>query len=275
MSSNFHDERYFDFSETVTQGNDDDFTSEMEPEESGYYEQCNYEVKCPRKPGERFSYANGNVKSTINTHPYLLNQRRHSLGRIYVHGHGAHHTRPMPVRALSMQTDQHPCSPLAKESEHRHSDEKDWRHHDTDSPQPALRVSQDMKVSDPLEQHLRQNYTDLNKLTPSKKERILQKQKSINEHDTLLCSSIAQDFLYIDEVQDSTKMLTTDSNENSSSLRSELKLNDDTFGDINEYDTTAFQRDISGHKRPKPVEMTTKGRLKLLHDHGSMEEHAV
>ena len=283
MSSNFHDERYFDFSETVTQGNDEDFTSEVEQGESGYYEPTNYE-KCPRKSGDKYICINGNLKTPISTHAHLLNQKRHSLGRIYVHGHGPHHSRPMPIRAHSMQTDQHPCSPLAKESERRHSTDDEWRHSETESSRPSLNKSQDVSVSNSTEQCHKTKSTEHVQLTTTRQERLLQKQKSIHEQDDYtLCSKPAQDFLYIDEVPETTKMLATESNDTPNTeysdtpriVRTGLQLNDTCLANIGEFSVDAFKKEKTRAKRPRPVEMTTKSRLKLLHDHASMEEHAV
>jgi len=112
ISSTYHDDQY-EFSETVTHGNEDDFTSEFD--DDMYYEIPLHECKKSRQ--------NAADKSVIpngrgHVHPHSHNQQRHSLGRIQC-TQPHHHTRQF--RAYSIQADgnacffNQPCSPLAKE----------------------------------------------------------------------------------------------------------------------------------------------------------------
>lgn len=272
MSSNYHDEQ-FDFSETVTQGNEDDYTSEMDPDDSGLYELSHNDKKYPRRPGERYSCANGNVRTPINPHAHLLNQKRHSLGRIHIHGHSGHHNKP--VRAFSIQTE-HPCSPLAKESPRRHSTDKEWRQTDDEIAQTTLKASQNPTMAESLGQFHKPKCLYQKDISPSKREKVLQKQRSIVEQDDpLLSSQQAQEFLYIDEVPEASKMLATNSNEISQSIKGTLHMNDVSFDDLSDFGAAASQRDPPCIKLQKSVEMASKSRLKLLHGHRSIEEHAV
>ena len=270
MSSNFHDEHY-DFSETVTQGNDDDFTSEMDQDESGWYETSYHEQKYSRRPVEKIGCVNGNIRNSVPPHAHLLNQKRHSLGRIHAHGYPSHHAKP--IRAFSIQTE-HPCSPLAKESPRRHSSDKEWQETNDDILQTSLKSSQRTIRSDSVGQNRKPICTCLNEMIPTKRDKVLQKQRSVNEaDDPLLFSQQAQDFLFIDDIPEANKV--TDSNENSTSLKNVLQMNDVSFDDLSEFGAAACENDITGSRLPKSVEMSTKGRLKLLHDHRSIEEHAV
>ena len=273
MSSNFHDEHY-DFSETVTQGNDDDFTSEMDQDDSGLYELCYQEQKYTRRPGEKISCANGNLRSSVPPHAHLLNQKRHSLGRIHVHGHPSHHNKP--IRAFSIQTE-HPCSPLAKESPpRRHSTDKEWHQTEDEILQTTLKSSQSTITSDSLGQNRKQKCLCMNDIIPTKHDKVLQKQRSVNEQDDpLLLSHQAQDFLFIDDIPETSKMNATDSNESSVSFKNTLQMNDVSFEDLSELGAASCRNDLPCSRLPKSVEMTSKGRLKLLHDHRSIEEHAV
>lgn len=114
ISSTYHDDQY-EFSETVTHGNDEDFTSEFD--DDLYYEIPLHECKKSRQSGaERGILTNGLCRGHV--HPHCHNQQRHSLGRIQC-SQPHHHTRQF--RAYSIQADgnacfyNQPCSPLAKE----------------------------------------------------------------------------------------------------------------------------------------------------------------
>lgn len=114
ISSNYHDDQY-EFSETVTHGNDDDFTSEFD--DDAYYEIPVHECKRSRQcSADKGILHNGLCRGHI--HPHNFSQQRNSLGRIQC-SQPHHHTRQF--RAYSIQPDgnacfyNQPCSPLAKE----------------------------------------------------------------------------------------------------------------------------------------------------------------
>ena len=252
----------------------------MEQDESGYYEPTNYDLKYKGKSRDKYNCINGNYKTPVSTRSHLLDQKRHSLGRIYVHGHVSHHGKQMPVRAHSMQTDQHPCSPLAQESERRHSTVEEWRQNENVPSRLSLNKSQDIHLSSSTEQCKQQV-----KLRPTRQERVLQKQISIHEQDNYTsCILPAQDFLYIDEVPQPTKMVATNSNEAPNTEYNDtprnVRINGSNFNDncsanIGEYSMDAFKRETTRLTQPKPVEMKTQCQTKLFHDHVAMEEHAV
>ena len=279
ISSNFHDERYFDFSETVTHGNDEEFTSDVEQEESGHYEPTTYDLKYKGKSGDKFNGTHGNYKTQISTRSHILEHKRHSLGRIYVHGHSPHRCRQMPVRAHSMQTDQHPCSPLAKESERRHSTADEWQQNENEPSRLQLNILHDMDSSSSVEQ-----CTQI-KVRPARRERILQKQISIHEQDNYIsCSDPALNFLYIDDVPQPTDMLATSSNQSPNTEYNDTSRNailnrryllDRSLTSVGEYDMNAFSLETSPNSQAKPVEMKTQTKVKLLQDPNAIEEHVV
>lgn len=113
ISSNYHDDQY-EFSETVTHGNEDDFTSEFD--EDLYYEIPVHDSKKSRQcSSEKGILHNGICRGHVHPHNY---SQRNSLGRIQC-SQPHHHTRQF--RAYSIQADgnacfyNQPCSPLAKE----------------------------------------------------------------------------------------------------------------------------------------------------------------
>lgn len=264
ISSNYHDDQY-EFSETVTHGPDDDFTSEYDHDDENYFEISLPEPRRPRqflpdKPG----IPNGLGKSHVNPHQFghSQSQHRNSLGRIqYPPSHQHHHGRQF--RAYSIQADgnvcffNQPCSPLAKEPR-KNSLGTEIRSHDE--------LFQDGSI------------------VPTRKKSSV-KEPSSAKYDIStalkMCSPSTQAFVFIDETPENTskssRSRSIDSKEaiaNSSKKESdELLITDIDFDDMSRFGAAGGSS--PSDKTNKTIEMSASHGMIALPESVSFDEHCL
>ncbi|XP_045169766.2 uncharacterized protein LOC123532405 [Mercenaria mercenaria] len=262
ISSNYHDDQY-EFSETVTHGPDDDYTSEYDHEEESYYELSPTEPRRPKQfLPEKPNIPNGLGRSHVHPHQFAHHQSQHrnSLGRIqYPPSH--HHGRQF--RAYSIQADgnvcffNQPCSPLAKDprknSLGKESRQSDDLYHDC-SHVPAARK------------------TSMKEFSPTKFE-------LSSAHK--LCSSAAQAFTFIDEIPEHvSKSSLNRSNESTEILSNSnskepanLLITDIDFDDLSRYGAAGGSSPPD--KSNKTIEMSASHRMLAVPESVSFDEHSV
>lgn len=254
ISSNYHEDQY-EFSETVTHGPEDDFTSEYDHDDDGYYEMPPSETRRPKQ------LSNGLGKG--HTHQHQLghhhSQQRNSLGRIQC-SQPHHHARQF--RAYSIQADgnvcffNQPCSPLAKEPR-KHSLGRECHHSD-------------------------EHYQDGSQFLPIRKSSL--KDFAPTKFDLpsahKKCSPIAQAFTFIDEVPETaSKPSSSRSNSSSEAISNvnasaadHLLITDINFVDMCRYGASCGSpSNISN----KTIEMSTTNRMLAVPESVSFEEHSV
>lgn len=268
ISSNYHDDQY-DFSETATHGQDDDYTSEYDHDDDAYYEIHVPETRRTKAPylPERPSLPNGLSRSHVHPHTYVQhqNQHRNSLGRIPLN-QPHHHHHPRQMRAYSMQAAgnmcffNHPCSPLAKEPR-KHSLERGDSQHSADA----------------FQYHAHQ-FTNSQNTTA--KEIISPTKGSLpTAHKT--CSPSLHAFSFIDENPETTtsKASTSKPSEpnkaGAKTLPSDnLLITDIDFDDMSQYGATGGVPPSVPPQRTMEMS-STNARMLALPESISFEEHSV
>lgn len=261
ISSNYHEDQY-EFSETVTHGPDDDYTSDYEHEDENYFEIPPPEPRRPKQfLPDKAGIPNGLGRGHVHPHQFG-HQHRNSLGRIqYPSSHQHHHGRQF--RAYSIQADgnvcffNQPCSPLAKEPrknslgrESRHSDV--FFHESSNVP--------------------------LGKKAAAKE---LTSAKFDISSALKMCSPSPQAFTFIDEIPEnvskSSLSRSNDSKEavaNSNSHESgNLLLNDIDFDDMSRFGAAGGGSPTD--KSNKNIEMSASHGMLALPESVSFDEHSV
>ena len=264
ISSNYHDDQY-EFSETVTHGPDEDYNSEFDHDDEGYYNEVS-PTEPPRRTKQLMSEKPGipNGLSKCHVHPHQFghhhSQHRNSLGRIQ---NSSSHSHARQFRAYSIQADgnvcffNQPCSPLAKDPR-KHTFDRDSRHYDDVyhdcSHGPTTRKS------------------SLKDFSPTKIE-------FPTAHK--LCSATAQAFTFIDEIPEyvSNTSLTCSSDKNEILSHSKPKeaanllITDIDFDDMSRYGATGGASPTE--KSDKTIEMSASHRMLAVPESVSFDEHSV
>ena len=265
MSSMFPDDQ-FEFSDTATHGNDDDFTSEYD--DSAYYEVPIHDHKKQQKGGlnDKSSLHNGLCRGHGHSHSYA-HMQRNSLGRIQC-SHSHHHSRQ--IRAYSIQADgnacffNQPCSPLAKDTKRSAFTRQDSKQDDFISPTESVYNT----CSTPFKDYSSSGI-DIGIPTVTK-----------------LNSTHSQSFSYVDELPEvsstkSSPISTTpnkESLEQSKPLLTERKL---LITDIDFDDADLSKYGASGgignncETTGKSMEMTPTRRMLAMPESLSFDEHTV
>lgn len=260
ISSNYHDDQY-EFSETATHGQDDDFTSEFDDEV--YYEIPAVDAKRTRQLlSDKSNIPNGLGRSHVHPHSFSYHHsgQRNSLGRIQC-SQPHHHTRQF--RAYSIQSDgnvcffNQPCSPLAKDPR-KNSVGKESIHSE-------------------------EAFHDGSKTTRKSSFKDISPTKSDLPTAQKLCSSGAQAFTFIDEIPEIMSKESSRSNDSNEAIATlsgiklqppaaRLLVTDIDFNDMSCFGATGGQIDCLPNKT---LEMSASNRMLAVPESVSFEEHTV
>ena len=266
ISSTYPDDQ-FEFSETATHGNDDDFTSDFD--DSAYYEVPVHDHKRQQKGGvtEKPSLHNGLSRGHVHSHSFVHSLQRNSLGRTQC-SHPHHHSRQF--RAYSIQADgnacffNQPCSPLAKD------------------PNRSLFTRQYSKQDDFIPQSKSVYTTRSRSFKDYSQPRIDSESNPVHKSSSMH----SQAFSYVDEIPEvssteSSLNSTTpkkESLEQSKPLLTERKLliTDIDFDDIDlsKYGASGGLSNVC-ETTGKSIEMTSTRRMLALPESVSFDEHTV
>ncbi|XP_052808560.1 uncharacterized protein LOC128237246 [Mya arenaria] len=267
ISSMYHDDQ-FEFSETVTHGNDDDFVSEFEDE--AFYEVPLHDpTRSTRtvKP-DKSTIQNGQCRCHVHSQCQANSQHRNSLGRINC-SQTHHHTRQF--RAYSIQADgsvcffNQPCSPLAKDPKRSPFMRQDSTPEETISPTDYVHTP-----NTPFTRSV-----SLKDYPPTRSD--------IANPERNVSSPPAQSFTFIDEIPEVSSSKTS----SKSNISAEASATTPTTAvkhllitdiDFNDSDMSKYgasggvpKSNVSG----KTIEMTSTKRMIALPESVSFDEHTV
>ena len=279
MSSNFHDDHY-EFSETATHGNEDEFTSEMDHEEYGLCE--GHEVSRHKHISpDRSILPNGLPRNHVHPHTGHVSHHRNSLGRIHVHGNGPYHFQ-RPCRAYSIQADSQSIllsqagqSIIRNPRKHSILATKEW--HSIEEPYPC---------SHPHVSNLRRIQKDTTSVPSDFFRHSCTKPKS---DMTTVCSPGPQEFAFFDEQNEKVSKFSTqsrtskealagrDSMVESNTFSSDTQCDDmSALGAVGGFMCNTVDQDLTRQwESRKSIEMASKSSRLSLAKGDTFDEHTV
>ncbi|KAH3715693.1 uncharacterized protein LOC127855543 [Dreissena polymorpha] len=267
ISSTYHDDQY-EFSETVTHGNDEEYVSEFDDE--AFYDVSLHDNKRPTRPtvGEKVCVHNGLCRGHIHSHSSSHNPQKTYCGRAQC---SQQHPHSRQFRAYSIQADgnvcffNQPCSPLAKEprrSAFHKQDSKDSRKkEEQDSPQ---KESWTIPTLSPMQA---KDHPQETMDTPT----VMHKPHSVPQTSTFLDEGTDV------ALEESSTKLNTEPDNQAPKQQVEKRL---LITDIDFDDTDLSKYGATGgtHRRDAasmPIEMTSNERMIALPESDSFDEHTV